>query len=168
MMHCTKCHELTQRNRQRILGNALVKTFCRVCGTAMLLSVPRVYQQAVDWAYGVDDSRLDHGAHTEVGGWGLHWRLDDVLAAVFPELHTEELFPMTPWYKHRWPEEPAALFPVGPVRGVLRTWTESQARQEFTFLGMSTPGIWVRRRSDGVGGRLMYDDGLYFNFTEDE
>jgi hypothetical protein len=37
--------------------------------------------------------------HAEVGGWGIHWRLDEVLARVFPTQHLEEMWPLRTWWQ---------------------------------------------------------------------
>jgi hypothetical protein len=80
---------------------AMVRTWCRVCGQSSLVGVPLDYDRAVDVVHWIDDQIMDHEDHSEAGGWGVHWRLDDVLLAVFPGRHQETFFPIPPWYPHR-------------------------------------------------------------------
>jgi len=59
------------------------------------------YDMAVRHFYALDDTPMVHKAiHAETSGWGVHWRLDDVLATVFPHQHPiDELYwPMPPWW----------------------------------------------------------------------
>lgn len=79
----------------------MVRTWCRVCGDSTLVGVPTDYERAVEAVHWIDDQVMDHGAHGSAGGWGIHWRLDDVLKAAFPTTHWEELFPVPKWYPHR-------------------------------------------------------------------
>jgi len=75
-----------------------VKTWCRKCGLPVLLKVYLDYEKAVDYFYALDDQPMGHrGVHEENGGWGIHWRLDEVLSALFPQ-HTHENWPKPQWY----------------------------------------------------------------------
>jgi hypothetical protein len=103
-------------NQQRLLRQWIklrrahhVRTWCLICGKPVALTVKRDYREAVEFFYGLDDQPMVHhaGNHEEPnGGWGIHWRLDEVLCAVFPELHIYEienggeLWPMPPYYEH--------------------------------------------------------------------
>ena len=78
----------------------MVRSWCRVCGQPVLVGLPSNYDRAVSVAHWIDDQIMDHDNHTETGGWGVHWRLDDVMRAVFPSLHAEDMFPIPPWYPH--------------------------------------------------------------------
>lgn len=89
----------------RISANneVLVKTWCRICGDAFTVNVPLDFEEAIDSMYVLDDMILQHAHHTEVGGWGIHLRLDEVLALVFPVEFFERgggFFPIPEWYEH--------------------------------------------------------------------
>lgn len=81
-----------------------VKTWCRICGVPALLEVVDDYDQAVRHFYALDDTPMVHkGVHAERGGWGVSWRLDDVLSLVFPDEHLDnELWPMPVWWMHNY------------------------------------------------------------------
>lgn len=77
-----------------------VQSWCRICGFPVLLEVLTDYDLALAHFHALDDQPMAHKrVHAEVGGWGVHWRLDDVLSAVFPTLH-EEAWPRPVWYEH--------------------------------------------------------------------
>jgi len=64
-----------------------------------MLEVITDYDLAVRHFYALDDTPMVHkNGHSESGGWGVHWRLDDVLATVFPVEHNEECWPMSAWW----------------------------------------------------------------------
>lgn len=77
-----------------------VKTYCRVCGEHVYLEIPKGYQNAVELFYELDDLVEWHHGHTECGGWGFHFRFDEVLELVFPEDHIEPIWPKPDWYPH--------------------------------------------------------------------
>lgn len=77
-----------------------VKTWCRVCGEHILIEMPGDYASAIDLCYELDDLVEWHHGHTECGGWGIHFRFDEMLELVFPEEHLEALWPKPDWYPH--------------------------------------------------------------------
>ena len=103
---CPQCSSLRGMNRQFFRNRereamTMIRTWCRVCGKSSLIGVPTNYERALEVSYWIDDQVMDHEDHTETGGWGVHWRLDDVLRTAFPERHLEDTFPMPQWYPHR-------------------------------------------------------------------
>lgn len=184
---CLTCLKLRDMGRQSLLKEVAIKTWCRVCHEPVPLRVSRVYKLAVEWAFAVDDSAADHEFHTEHGGWGVHWRLDDVLRRVFPRQHVDDLFPMPSWYPFgaEWEPEVQIISHaeesrfLGPRRSYLstlsssiygKTWTEEEARKDFIFLGWNTPFVVVRRKSDGAIGRLICqkEPFLYIGFSQEK
>ena len=97
-------------NRDR---HITVRSWCLICGEPVLLSVEGEYEKAKRFFYGLDDQPMAHhpGQHAETGGWGIHWRLDEVLCAVFPDVHGPEidrhgeLWPIPPYYEHSMSED---------------------------------------------------------------
>jgi hypothetical protein len=93
-------------NRVRIreleaTASIMIRTLCRVCEKPALVRLSSDYETAVVDAHWIDDRVMEHEGHKESGGWGFHWRLDDVLRTAFPTTHWEELFPMPAWYRYR-------------------------------------------------------------------
>jgi hypothetical protein len=83
-------------------GVVAVKTFCRICSLPVLVEVLTDYEDAVRHFNVLDDTPMAHkGQHAEVGGWGVHWRLDEVLGAVFPREHHDEIWPLRVWWQER-------------------------------------------------------------------
>jgi hypothetical protein len=77
-----------------------VKTWCRICSLPVLVEVLTDYSDAVRHFHALDDTPMSHkNQHAEVGGWGIHWRLDEVLAKVFPTEHLEEMWPLRTWWQ---------------------------------------------------------------------
>lgn len=77
-----------------------VKTWCRICSLPVMIEVLTDYGDAVRHFHALDDTPMAHkNQHAEVGGWGVHWRLDEVLAKVFPTEHREEMFPLRTWWQ---------------------------------------------------------------------
>jgi len=72
-----------------------------MCGKAARVEVPRDYGWAVEVMHWLDDRPLTHEWHSENGGWGVHWRLDEILGLVFPSQHIDDLFPVPKWYQAR-------------------------------------------------------------------
>ena len=88
-------------SRCHIIGRdeIAVKTWCRICGLPVLLEVLTDYDEAVRYFCGLDDHPMVHKSlHAEAGGWGTHWRLDEVLEKVFPLVHTDHIWPIMPWW----------------------------------------------------------------------
>lgn len=101
---CNECHRLQKRTRKRLRlefpQTVAVQSWCRICGQPVYLEVLTDYELAKTHFYALDDQPMVHKeVHAEVGGWGIHWRLDDVLAAIFPH-HEEPCWPLPPWYEH--------------------------------------------------------------------
>lgn len=94
-----------------LTGKVLVKTWCRVCGMPQLLEVVYGYETALGYLATLDDQpMICSGGHDEPGGWGVHWRMDEVLSAVFPGQHSEDIWLASPWYEHtRGQEHPVVL-----------------------------------------------------------
>lgn len=104
--HCYAAARLESivNKRRRTLEPEIVpvKSWCRICGVPVLLEVLNDYDMAVRHFYALDDTPMVHkGVHAETGGWGITWRLDHVLSVVFPRQHTEDLWPMVPWWDHQ-------------------------------------------------------------------
>jgi hypothetical protein len=102
--HCSTARFLTKLTRTRVRLEQPriipVKSWCRICGVPVLLEVLNDYDMAVRHFYALDDTPMVHkGVHAESGGWGVSWRLDDVLDVVFLNEHMEALWPMAPWWK---------------------------------------------------------------------
>lgn len=94
-----------------------VQTWCRVCGDPFLLFVPTDYIWAVDCFYELDDEILDHGCHSEAGGWGVTLRLDEVLRTVYPGHHENDEWPKPVWYEHSMSEDmPITVVSYGDER----------------------------------------------------
>lgn len=197
---CPECASLRGMNRQWHQSREIaIRSWCRICGKPVLLKISADYERAVIMAHRLDDSAMDHEDHAEVGGWGVHWRLDDVLHTAFPNRHWDELFPVPAWYPfridmdlpvrripreeeylaekrfigekqarlivelNRLPQSRELLELQGPV------WNEEEVNISFERLGSSAPFVLVRRRSDGVVGKLLFqrEPRLYFGFSVD-
>jgi hypothetical protein len=98
---CTKLHRLTVTRLKVKWSKVPVLSWCRICGLPVLLEVVRDYEYARRNFYVLDDQPQAHkNVHAERGGWGMHWRLDDVLTVVFGDEHAEVCWPLAPWYEH--------------------------------------------------------------------
>ena len=103
---CDICAQLRQRTRLRArlrLSQSLpVKTWCRICGLPVLINIIHDFESAVRFLYGLDDQIANHVDHEESGGWGVHWRFDEVLEVAFPNAFETGLpyWPAPPWYEH--------------------------------------------------------------------
>jgi hypothetical protein len=171
-----------------------VKTWCRVCGVPALVEVRGVYDNVVRFAYRLDEAVMEHHNHDEQGSWGVHWRLDEVLALVFPNDHREELWPKMPWYTHCKSENQKVVIAsddeefldlrrkelVAQVNSYpkgrreledlgMDIWDTKQMGQDFEVLGFRAPFVIVERRCDGARGSLMFqnDPRFYFEFERD-
>jgi len=171
-----------------------VKTWCKVCGTPALIEVKGSYEQALRYAYRLDEAVMVHQNHEEKGGWGVHWRLDEVLRLVFPQDHTEDVFPTYPWYEHRAAEDQRVVIAsddeecldtrrreiIQEVNAVPKTrrelealgndvWDTQELAEDFEVLGFRSPFVIVESRIDGTRGSLMFqnDPRFYFHFERD-
>lgn len=103
---CSICDQLRHKTRVRarlkMSQVVAVKTWCRICGLPVLLNIVRDYAAAVRFLYGLDDEIASHYDHEEAGGWGRHWRFDEVLRAAFPveSRADDDHWPAPPWYEH--------------------------------------------------------------------
>jgi len=98
----TVVETLRRMTRRRLAAYEMVavKTWCRKCGLPVLLNVVRDYNLVVRHFYELDDQPMSHkNLHRENGGWGIHWRLDEVLATLFPREHAEDCWPKPAWYE---------------------------------------------------------------------
>lgn len=94
-------HARVKRARHKVDRNKIhiVRSWCRVCGLPAMLEMINDYEQAKRSFYSLDDQPMAHRKfHAERGGWGVHWRLDEVLATLFP--HEEHCWPTPPWYTY--------------------------------------------------------------------
>jgi len=168
-------------------------TWCRVCGDPVLLQVVPKYRDALDGFEVFDHMPMVHGLteetkHSEVnGGWGIHWRLDEVLYILFPEEHEdEEFWPRANWYEHRKGDDDREVVQV-PQDFVLKKrplyradelvnleqdineatldgvtldewWTASELEDEFQVLAFKPPFVAVRNWETGEVGTMMYRD----------
>lgn len=101
---CNDCARMSALTRKRLSldhpRTTAVQTWCRRCGLPVLLEVTLDYEYAKRNFYALDDQPMSHKhLHGETGGWGVHWRLDEVLVTLFPSEHLEVCWPKPPWYE---------------------------------------------------------------------
>lgn len=107
--HCPLCELTLNDIRQRLwttkdIPDVVVRTWCRICTEPIVLGVPHNFDIALRFFYMLDDHPMTcrGGHHYESGGWGVHWQLDEVLAAIFDHQIdrglAEEYWPMASWY----------------------------------------------------------------------
>ena len=173
-----------------------VKTWCRVCGMPVLVNVICDYDYAVKHLSALDDQPMVHkNIHAEVGGWGVHWRLDEVMRVVFPREHDYEIWPKAPWYTHAEAEDlPVQVlddqdldtFREAPLRRIERellqaptpredlerygeVWDENEFSQVFENLGYRPPFVLVRNRQNDDRGTVLFQNTprLYFGYDRD-
>ena len=104
---CPTCRALHRANRVRtrsgigFLRSVDVRSWCRGCGKPAMLKVLLDYQTARRKFMALDRQKMEQGDHFEDGGWGVLWRLDEVLAALFPHEYADDpthpLWPVPPW-----------------------------------------------------------------------
>ena len=91
---CTSCNrisELHKQYRNKAIfkdGGPLVTTWCRICGESAALDIgKRPYEEIRDRLKMLDGAAFEHeGAfHTEICGWGVWWRFDEVLEKCYPK-----------------------------------------------------------------------------------
>lgn len=98
---CHVLHRMTVRRLRTLNTKIPVLSWCRKCGLPALMEVVNDYEFAKRHFHMIDDQPMAHkNIHAERGGWGLHWRLDDVLRVVFPGQHQEDCWPKPPWYEY--------------------------------------------------------------------
>jgi hypothetical protein len=201
--NCVSCQHLRKLTIQRLvlehahlIEKIAVQTWCRKCGMPVLLEVLKNYEYAKRHFMALDDQPMVHkDLHAEVGGWGMHWRLDEVLATVFPNEHTEQLWPKAPWYEHSESEDQgicvidtsdrrlmeqridielrmlqAAINRAPKTREELemyldRVWDTQQLSSEFEVLGFRAPFAIVKKRSSGEQGSMLFQNQPRFYFA---
>ena len=171
-----------------------VKTWCRVCGQPVLLErIALDYEYAIRHFSALDDQPMVHRqSHAEVGGWGVHWRLDDVLRLLFPHDHDYEAWPKPLNYPHGAAEEmPVEV--IGEEGGRYKELAlreleealsanacsredleqeysdvldENEFSMAFENLGYRPPFVLVRCLETGAQGSIMFQNypRLYFGF----
>jgi hypothetical protein len=107
--HCDSCQQLRilqgKRRRQPIIH--IVETWCHACGQKAVLELEPPYSRAVAYLRMLHGQQMVHeaGDHTESGGWGYLWRLDDVLSIAFPKGYANDPsiphWPVPPWEERR-------------------------------------------------------------------
>lgn len=184
------------RIRLSLPRSVAVKTWCRVCGQPVLVNVVCDYDYAERHFSALDDAPMVHrNTHAEVGGWGVHWRLDDVLRIVFPSLHNYEIWPKPAWYEHSRAEgmpvellgnEYAEQFREGALIQLEReldetpqtreelenygeVWDENVFSAQFENLGYRPPFVLVRNHRTGEQGTVLFQNypRLYFGYDRD-
>lgn len=86
---CELCTRISDLHRQYRRKRALkrIRTWCRKCGGSAVIELGQLpYREAVKRLFVLDDTPFEHeGAfHTELGGWGIRWRFDEILRVAFP------------------------------------------------------------------------------------
>lgn len=132
---CPTARHLVQLTRDRVMPREPeqigVKSWCRICGVPVLLEVINDYDMAVRYFCALDDTPMVHkGVHAEKGGWGVHWRLDDVLSVVFLHEHREEIWPMVPWWEDHYGK------PSAEDQGILVLTADDLATYEDKYMDM--------------------------------
>lgn len=197
---CRHCGRMRALTRQRLaLDNprtAAVQTWCRKCGAPVLLEVTLDYEFAKRNFYALDDQPMAHKhLHGEPGGWGVHWRLDEVLVTLFPLEHLEVCWPKPIWYEDHEAEDQAVNV-VDPrdlesmarlvdvelkmLRELMdrhpRTreellaiaqpvYDQDQLRERFEILGFRAPFVVVRERGSGRQGSMIFQNHPRFYFS---
>ena len=116
--------EMTIRKMRPLSDLIPVKTWCRICGLPVMLEVLPYYDEAVRHFHALDDTPMVHkNGHSESGGWGVHWRLDEVLQLLFNTEKEEEFFPLYPGWVTEYGEplaedEEVQIIGDGTIEGV--------------------------------------------------
>lgn len=90
--HCAACAAISRLHaeylaRRRLQAPTVVRGWCRKCGGAAIISFGTLtYSQALEGLRTLDRTPFEHEGyfHTELGGWGIRWRFDEMLRAAFP------------------------------------------------------------------------------------
>ena len=170
-----------------------VKTWCRICGLPVLVNVVQDYDYAVRHLSALDDAPMVHkNRHAEIGNWGIHWRLDDVLRIVFPAEHQYDIWPKPAWYEESMAEDlPVELLEhkeAAPYREELLrrleesieaeplqridlesygdVWDENEFSSQFEHLGYRPPFVLVKDWKTGEQGTVLFQNypRLYFGY----
>jgi hypothetical protein len=134
---CKVCIELKHRLRYKLFlqRTVNVRTWCLRCGEAALISLSNDYEKAVEYLKAFDGTSVFHdaGRHTENGGLGVMWRLDEVLRVAFPFEYGHDpntpYWPRTPWYEYHQAEE-LSVVPVSKSTGSLMRPSEAADRRQ--------------------------------------
>lgn len=172
-----------------------IKTWCRKCGLPVLLNVYKDYEYAKRHFYALDDQPMVHkNVHAEIGGWGVHWRLDDVLTVLFPE-HKDMCWPKPSWYEYSESEDYNILvlddadlrdvtmesfdvermMMLEAINRVPRSrdqieehmadvWDPDELRERFEVLGFRAPFAVVQDRKTGVRGSVLFQNTPRYYF----
>src|SRR5581483_707546 len=80
---CPTCRGTLIRMRLAVVSSTAihVRTWCRLCGSPAVIQLTTDYPRAVRYLEQMNDQAMVHagGGCVSVGGWGVHWRLDEVL-----------------------------------------------------------------------------------------
>jgi len=171
-----------------------VKTWCRICGTPALIEVSADYEQALRYAYRLDESVMVHQNHEEQGGWGVHWRMDEVLDLIFPQEHVGDIWTPAPWYTNRAAEDQLVVIAseddqcvderrrhlIEEINAFPKTrreleslghevWDRKELDSDFEVLGFRAPFVVVENLVNGMRGSLLYqeDPRFYYGFEKD-
>lgn len=196
--HCDTCNLLRERTRKRarlrFVSSIQIKTWCRICGMPVLLELLPDYEAAVEACAEIDATPMRHERHEEYGGWGVHWRLDEVLAVVFPQ-HENDIFFMPPDYNHmsaldchvqvllssekvkyEGSEEDRRRRLSREINGSPKTredlelcygrvWDSDELKRDFEVIGFRAPFAVVReKRWSGVKGSLLFQNEPRYYF----
>lgn len=197
---CAHCAHLRSLTRKRLAlehpRTVAVQTWCRICGMPVLLEVTLDYDYALRNFFVVDDQPMNHKAvHAERGGWGVHWRLDEVLTTLFPSQHTEVCWEKPPWYEHSEGED-QAISVINPrdlesmsrvvdmelmmlrdmINKARRTRAELLAvctpvldtvefSEIYELIGVRAPFAIVRVKSTGQIGSMLFQDNPRYYFS---
>lgn len=162
---CAHCAHLRSLTRKRLALESprtiAVQTWCRICGLPVLLGdIALDYDYALSNFYILDDQPMNHKTvHAERGGWGVHWRLDEVLTTVFPAQHRDVCWEKPPWYEHDLGEDQAVLVidtrDIQSVERVvdmelmmLRNMINNARRSRAELLQMSDPVLDTKEFSE--------------------
>ncbi len=197
---CATCLRLRTLTRQRLAldhpRTAAVQTWCRICGMPVLLEVTLDYEYAKRNFFAFDDQPMAHKhLHAERGGWGTHWRFDEVLVTLFPREHLEVCWPKAPWYEHSLGEDHfvAVVDPkdlasrqrmvdleLKQMRQAMdqtqRTREEleaidtpvydtTQVEERYEVLGFRAPFAIVRERATGLNGSMLFQNHPRYFFS---
>ena len=199
---CSCCEKLRRLTRSRLKLDTprtlTVQTWCRICGLPAYLEVLNDYDQALSHFHGLDDQPMVHKhAHAEVGGWGIHWRLDEVLGAIF--MQHEPAWTKPPWYEHCQAEHEVVTVFSDPkeaarasrmdmdvelkmlqawinrhprsreeIAGVsIDVWDPGELNTRFEILGFKSPFAIVREHATGEQGSVLFQHEPRYYFGFD-
>lgn len=188
---CSECQRLRRLTRTRLFlenpRTVSVKSWCRICGFPVYLQVITDYELAMTNFNALDDQPMAHKTiHAEAGGWGWHWRLDEVMRSIFPR--HEDAWVAAPWYSHNesmdqkvtvfWRPEEAERFAHADMNVEIRmlqawinrhprsrdelnklcdeVWDSQELARRFEVLGFKAPYAIVRDKRTGTKGSVLF------------